>query len=62
MKYTVNDDCIGCGTCESICPEVFTMGEDGLAHAIEEDVPADAEDSAEEAMEACPVSAIEQVD
>lgn len=59
MKATVNEDCIGCGVCEGTCPEVFSIGDDGMAHAIEEDVPADAEDSAQEAAENCPVSAIE---
>ncbi len=23
--------CIGCGACASVCPEVFSMGEDGKA-------------------------------
>ena len=39
MKATVNEDCIGCGLCESTAPEVFEIGDDGLAHAIEEEVP-----------------------
>lgn len=58
MKATVNEDCIGCGMCEGTCPDVFSIGDDGVAHAIEEDVPADAEDSAQEAADNCPVSAI----
>ncbi len=58
MKATVNEDCIGCGICEGTCPEVFSIGDDGMAHAIEGDIPADAEDSAQEAAENCPVSAI----
>lgn len=58
MKASVNEDCIGCGLCEGTCPDVFSVGDDGVAHAIEEDVPADAEDSAQEAADNCPVSAI----
>ncbi len=58
MKATVNEDCIGCGLCESTCPDVFSISDDGLAVAIEEDVPADAEDGAQEAADNCPVSAI----
>ena len=46
MKATVNEDCIGCGLCESTAPEVFAIGDDGLAHAIEEEVPEAAEDAA----------------
>lgn len=59
MKAVVSEDCIGCGLCESTCPDVFSMGDDGLAHAIEEEFGADLEDAAQEAADSCPVSAIE---
>ena len=52
MKASVNEDCIGCGLCESTAPEVFAIGDDGLAHAIEEEVPEAAEDAAQEACDA----------
>ncbi|MFU0824160.1 ferredoxin [Clostridium sp.] len=59
MKAFVDQDtCIGCGLCPSICPDVFDMGDDGKAHAIVDEVPGDVEDSAVEAQESCPVSAI----
>ena len=60
MKYHVNDSCIGCGLCTSTCPEVFSMGDDNKAVAAES-VPAGAESSAEDAMNGCPVTAIEKV-
>ena len=60
MKYIVNDDCIGCGLCAGICPAVFSMTEDGTASAIKAEVPATVQDSAEEAKDGCPVSAIEE--
>ncbi len=56
MKATVNDDCIGCGLCESICPQVFQMNGD------RSEVVGDADanhDLAVEAASACPVNAIE---
>ena len=49
MKASVNEDS---------CPDVFSIGDDGVAHAIEGDVPEDAEDAAQEAADNCPVSAI----
>lgn len=60
MKYFVNDSCIGCGLCNGICPEVFIMAETGMAEAADQQVPAELEAAAQEAMEGCPVQAIEQ--
>ena len=35
MKVKVNrDNCIGCGACEAICPEVFNLDDDGLSTVI----------------------------
>lgn len=59
MKAFVDQDtCIGCGLCPSICPDVFELGDDGKAHAIVDQVPDDAEDTAVEAKDSCPVDAI----
>ena len=60
MKYFVNENCISCELCTTICPEVFSMNEEGVAQAIDDDVPEEYEDSAEEAMDSCPVDAIEE--
>ena len=61
MKYFVNDSCIGCGLCAGTCPEVFSMNDGGVAVAIETEVPEEVIGSAAEAMEGCPVGAIEEV-
>lgn len=60
MKYFVNENCIGCGLCPSICPEVFAMSETGQAVASGNDVEPENMDKAREAAESCPVSAIEE--
>ncbi len=58
MKATVSEDCIGCGLCESTCPEVFSIGDEGTAEVIVDEFPEENEDSAQEAADNCPVSAI----
>ena len=59
MKVKVDPDaCVGTGSCESLCPKVFEVGDDGIAHVKVSPVPADAEDDAREAADACPTNAI----
>ena len=57
MKVNVNEDCIGCGLCESMCPQVFELNSDNVSEAISSDELF--RDQAEEAAMACPVNAIE---
>ena len=61
MKYVVNDGCIGCGLCAGTCPEVFSMGDEGVAVATQTEVPEEALRCAVEAKDGCPVGAIEEV-
>ncbi len=61
MKVKVDpDECIECGACIDTCPEVFDWDDDGKAHAIVDEVPADVEDDAHEAVESCPTAAISE--
>ena len=54
-KAKVNHElCIGCGTCESMCPQVFKLV-DGKSTVISEEC---GECNCQEAVDACPVGAI----
>ncbi len=50
--------CSGCGICVDTCPEIFEIGEDGLAKVLVETVPGDREDACHEAAAQCPTEAI----
>lgn len=58
MTAHVNSNCIGCGLCPNLCPQVFTMLDEGVAAARDEIFP-EQEAQVREAAESCPVSAIE---
>jgi ferredoxin len=55
--YIDETECIGCGSCVEICPEVFQMqeGEEKAEVIKPEGGP---EDLIQEAMDTCPVSCI----
>jgi ferredoxin len=55
MKVIIEDGCIGCGACESICEAVFSV-EDTVV--VNEAAIAGNEDAVKEAADACPVSVI----
>ncbi|WP_368491142.1 ferredoxin [Clostridium sp. BJN0013] len=59
MKAAVDKGtCISCGLCPEVCPDVFDMDGDGKAVATVNEVPKTSQDSAKEAADGCPVSAI----
>lgn len=54
----VNEDlCISCGACVGMC-DVFEFGDKDVAEAVKNPIPADLEDDAIDASEACPTGAI----
>jgi ferredoxin len=59
MKVTVDDSrCAGHGVCVGLCPDVFSLTDDGYAVAHQPDVSAEFEDAVREAIECCPEHAI----
>lgn len=58
MFAAVNSECIGCGACVEICPQVFRMNGYGIAEAYINPIPQDAEDSTRQAAKSCAVGAI----
>ncbi len=59
MKATVDPDrCQGHARCWDLCPEVFSLDDEGHAVVAVEDVPAELEDKARQAMANCPERAI----
>ena len=55
MKVRVDDGCIACGACESVCDAVFKVED---VAKVNESAVADNEASVKEAADACPVGAI----
>ncbi|OBK59048.1 ferredoxin [Mycobacterium paragordonae] len=61
MRVWVDDgSCRGHGMCLTLCPEVFSLTDDGYAEAITGEVPAEFEAAAREAIECCPEQAIKE--
>jgi len=62
MKVKVSQEkCIGCGACPRLVTEVFDFNDEGLAHTIVDEVPEILEEQTKEALENCPVEAIEEI-
>jgi len=68
MKVFIDrEDCIGCGVCEALCPEVFKLLEDGKSGIVEKyrrgslgegEVGNDLTSCVENARDSCPVEVI----
>ncbi len=59
MRTTVDPDlCIGCGICEGIVPEVFSLLNEPYAEVLLDPVPEEFHEAVREAAEECPESAI----
>jgi ferredoxin len=52
-----NDECIACGNCEAVCPEVFRLNE-ALGHSEVINPTGAPEDQIQLAIDQCPVQCI----
>lgn len=67
MKITIEQDkCIGCGTCESLCPEFFKIKDDNKSHlkagnqqGNKNELEVKDSGCAQEAKQGCPVQCID---
>ena len=55
--YVENDNCIGCGLCVSLCPDVFQINDCGKSEVKIKNF-SDFESEINQCIEACPVNAI----
>ena len=61
MKVWVDDQrCRGHGMCRTLCPDVFSLTDDGYAVAIASAVPMELEPATREAIQCCPEQAISE--
>ena len=59
MKAKVDPEkCLGCGVCEGIAPDVFSLGSDGIAVVLLDPIPEKYWADVRQARDDCPEEAI----
>jgi len=56
--YVDPEVCLGCGVCETIVPEVFSLGNEGFAVVLRDPVPELFRDLVQQATDECTEEAI----
>lgn len=51
------NECIGCGSCEAVCEDIFAMDDSGIAQ-VKAETTDETKECTEEAMDICPVKCI----
>ena len=54
--------CVGSGTCEMLAPDLFEVGDDGIVAVLRPEPDGADVEAAEDAVQACPTSALDLVD
>lgn len=60
--YIDVDRCQASGLCESLAPDVFRLGNEGVAELIDGADPAGHADDVADAIDSCPMEALRRVD
>jgi ferredoxin len=61
MKIEIDQNkCLRCGMCTGIAMDIFDFDDDGNIHVNEENINDDTMESVEDAINSCPVGAIEK--
>jgi ferredoxin len=59
MRIKVDEDlCLGCGICEGLAPEVFSLANEPFAEVLLDPVPEEYEEDVIQSIEECPEEAI----
>ena len=59
MRVQIDDDrCKGHGTCCGLCPQIFELTSDGYARVLVSEIPPEAQELVQTAVEQCPEGAI----
>ena len=59
MRVKVDEDlCLGCGICEGLAPEVFSLVNEPFAEVLLDPVPEEFEEAVLQSVEECPEEAI----
>jgi ferredoxin len=59
MRIKVDEDlCLGCGICEGLAPEVFSLANEPFAEVLLDPVPEEYAEAVIQSIEECPEEAI----
>lgn len=54
----IRENCIGCGACQAIAPNIFEIDDEGICKVLTETVSENDEENFNDAKDSCPTGAI----
>ena len=61
MKIKITDECIGCGACVAVAPNLFELNTDTMKSIVKKQPEVEEEELAKQAKDVCPVEAIQLI-